>query len=807
MGRGGGRGGRGRGRGRGWGRRGGGRGRGDPDVFHADPPKNGDPERVNYTDVPLENAAFERYYKAQGIVPESDWRAFMDILKTGLPSSFRFTGSKSHASDLRDIMVTNYFPALQNVEVDGEPVPPPRCLEWYPNQLGWQYDASRSAIRRDPAIARFHNFLIGETEVGNISRQETVSMIPPLLLQVEPHHYVLDMCAAPGSKTAQLIEALHASDETLPSGIVIANDADSKRSHLLVHQAKRLQSPCLMVTNHEGQIFPYIYFVPKKEMLQPGEEKAMLFDRVLCDVPCSGDGTMRKNKLIWTKWTNNDGNALHRLQLPILLRACELTRVGGRIVYSTCTFNPVENEAVVAAALNATGGALELLDVSSELPGLKRNPGMTSWKVMDSRGEFHDSYDTVDEALKQKKIPATLFPPKNAKELGLEKCMRLLPHHQNSGGFFICAFKKVAPYGHLDKHDAQNADDPADEMEESESGKRKSPDDDDDTANDENGKEGVDSKRPRVDDATEGDVAAEANSDNVDEVQDLSEGKVARSSKLLAAWEGKEEPFLFLPDDDATVNSIIDFYKILPSFPKDQYVVRSEKEDYRAIYFVSSSVKKVLTAHNSNKLKIINTGIKLFIRTPANESRTTVPYRFSSEGIQVLTTNVLSTSSDNPQSGSRVIEGTADDVKVLLEKNYPHFTELSEVARDGLAKIEEGSALMRVVPFSIRKEGLQTPLLVPLWRAQVSVSLLVPKQERDALLARVTGVYPDRNNRTAGVSKRNRGQAAAAEEAAAVANSVGGAGGRGSGGGGAVEHGNGDDEANSDEENEAKDQD
>ena len=57
------------------------------------------------------------------------------------------------------------------------------------------------------------------TYIGNISRQETVSMIPPLVLDVQPHHKVLDMCAAPGSKTAQLIEAIHAVEDVVPKGL------------------------------------------------------------------------------------------------------------------------------------------------------------------------------------------------------------------------------------------------------------------------------------------------------------------------------------------------------------------------------------------------------------------------------------------------------------------------------------------------------------------------------------------------------------------------------------------------------------
>ena len=62
----------------------------------------------------------------------------------------------------------------------------------------------------------------------------------------------------------------------------------------------------------------------------------------------AGDGTLRKAPDIWRRWGTGNGNGLHSLQLRITLRACELLRVGGRLVYSTCTFNPVEDEAVVA---------------------------------------------------------------------------------------------------------------------------------------------------------------------------------------------------------------------------------------------------------------------------------------------------------------------------------------------------------------------------------------------------------------------------------------------------------------------------
>lgn len=151
-----------------------------------------------------------------------------------------------------------------------------------------------------------------ETEEGNLLRQELVSMIPPLLLDVHPGMKVLDMCAAPGSKTAQIIEAVHGNGTEIPRGIVIANDMDPKRCHMLVHQTQRLQSPCCLVTAHDASAFPQLYF----DATTPGEPGTPLqFDRVLCDAPCSGDGTMRKNPLIWMSWNPNSALGLHRYAL------------------------------------------------------------------------------------------------------------------------------------------------------------------------------------------------------------------------------------------------------------------------------------------------------------------------------------------------------------------------------------------------------------------------------------------------------------------------------------------------------------
>lgn len=251
-------------------------------------------------------------FQHQKICPEADWDAFIDTIKADLPTTFRITAYKGEAQRLLEIVKKDFFGdylrgADELKEAEDSKVQAPYALPWYPNEFAWQLELTRKDIRRSEAFYKLHNFLIAETSSGSISRQEAVSMIPPIVLDVQPHHKVLDMCAAPGSKTAQLIEALHADGETaIPSGFVVANDVDNNRCYMLVHQAKRLNSPCFIVTNHDSSFLPILRMTNAD-----GLQEEVKFDRVLCDVPCSGDGTLRKNPDIWNKWNNAQGVNLH----------------------------------------------------------------------------------------------------------------------------------------------------------------------------------------------------------------------------------------------------------------------------------------------------------------------------------------------------------------------------------------------------------------------------------------------------------------------------------------------------------------
>ena len=85
----------------------------------------------------------------------------------------------------------------------------------------------------------------------------------------------------------------------------------NSRCYMLTHQIKRLQSPCIIVTNHDASIMPN-FMIP--DTTNPEKQTPLKFDRILCDVPCSGDGTLRKNADIWPKWNPLNSCNLHGVQ-------------------------------------------------------------------------------------------------------------------------------------------------------------------------------------------------------------------------------------------------------------------------------------------------------------------------------------------------------------------------------------------------------------------------------------------------------------------------------------------------------------
>uniref|UniRef100_A0A8C8SHQ4 tRNA (cytosine(34)-C(5))-methyltransferase n=1 Tax=Pelusios castaneus TaxID=367368 RepID=A0A8C8SHQ4_9SAUR len=655
-----------------------------------------------YPEIVKENALFERYYRELRIVPEGEWDTFMAALREPLPATLRITGYKSHAKEILQCLKNKYFKELQDLVVDGQKIEVPQPLKWYPEELAWHTNLSRKILRKSPQLEKFHQFLVSETECGNISRQEAVSMIPPLLLNVNPHHKILDMCAAPGSKTAQLIEMLHADmNDPFPEGFVIANDVDNKRCYLLVHQAKRLSSPCIMVVNHDASS------IPSLQIDINGRKEVLFYDRILCDVPCSGDGTMRKNIDVWKKWTTQNSLQLHGLQLRIATRGVEQLAEGGRMVYSTCSLNPIENEAVIASLLEKSQGALELADVSSELPGLKWMPGITQWKVMLKDGQWFEDWKDLPSN-RQTQIRPTMFPLKDEEKLkamNLDRCIRILPHHQNTGGFFVAVLIKKSPMPwnkrqpKLQRKFSQKIGDTSLTA-----------------ATTEDGSVETIEEPPSAEDK---ETKETQHSPNVETEQNKKDGVCGPPpSKKMKLFGFKEDPFVFLSDDDPLFPSIQKFYALDPSFPKINLLTRTQEGKKRQLYMVSKELRNVLL-NNSERMKVINTGIKVWSRNSDGE-QFGCAFRLAQEGIYTL----------YPFINARIIHVCIEDVKVLLTQENPFLSKFSSETQKRVKDMAMGSIVLKYEPDPSNPDTLQCCIVLCGWHGKTSLRAFVPKNER-----------------------------------------------------------------------------
>ncbi|EGI61623.1 PREDICTED: tRNA (cytosine(34)-C(5))-methyltransferase [Acromyrmex echinatior] len=645
----------------------------------------------SYADIIRENEDFENYYKTQGIVPEDKWDAFISTIRTNLPVAFRITGSKAEAKALLEIIKSDFFKEILNADLDSDKEDVNNraktilhSLPFYPEELAWQLQLTRKDIRRSEAYFRLHNFLIAETNNGSISRQEVVSMVPPLVLDVKPSHKVLDMCAAPGSKTAQLIEMIHADEENPPEGFVIANDVDNNRCYMLVHQAKRLNSPNILITNHDSSIMPN-FMITKSD----GTKDTLKFDRILADVPCSGDGTMRKNPDIWCKWSPANGSNLHGIQYRIAKRGLELLAVGGRMVYSTCSLNPIENEAVLHRLLCETEDSVQLIDCRDLVPGLICDPGVTHWKPASKNLQYYDSWEDVPEQW-QTQVRPKMFPPdaNEASKFHLEHCMRILPHHQDTGGFFVAVLEKVKalPWEReicVLNQSTQNVD-----------------------GNENKNKHILEEK------------SAQDTKLSESEKQTLEEEKKSPPKKRRRMTGYREDPFVFFKDQTEDVwQSIKDFYGISDDLDPRCLLVRCHEGKKKNIYFTSPAIRDIVIS-NENKVKMINTGVKTFVR--CDNKNMNCAFRLAQEGMHSIIRYI---------SNDRKVQISKEDLIMLLQNDDPHtppeIVKLNSETQERLKEFATGSCILL---YKEKKTDNPNRLNLQLvgWRGIMSLRAYVP---------------------------------------------------------------------------------
>jgi multisite-specific tRNA:(cytosine-C5)-methyltransferase len=672
-----------------------------------------------------------------------------------------------------------YIPEITSITYEGQVVDAPRPVEWYPDQLAWFMTTPKNVVRRFPPFASFQKFLVAETDVGNITRQEVVSMIPPLLMDLKPGMTVLDLCAAPGSKSAQLLEMIHAGEEERcrqvaantsngldrpegedfqddgrSTGLLVANDLDYRRAHMLVHQMKRLSSPNIIVTNHDATVFPSIKISssPAAEG-KPVQNRYLKFDRILADVPCSGDGTVRKNLEIWKSWTPSNGLGLHATQVRILIRALQMLKVGGRIVYSTCSMNPVEDEAVLAEAITRCGGPglVQLLETQDLLPGLKRHSGLKKWNVMDKTGRIWEDYESV---VKQKeadgddgalgRLAESMFPPKT--DLPLDRAMRVYAHQQDTGGFFIAILEKKSEIKARQPEEKSTSGVTTVEAADSNGTTVKL-----DTAPDgtiENVSTPADSESPAKRKREDDEPADSGPAKRAKGEEDLLNGNSTNGPSNGLAPDSRppptsqpakkknqqpfEEAFKYLSPTIPELAQIKEFYNLSPRFPDDRYLVRNPQGvPAKNVYYTNALVKEILQENEGKGLKFVHAGVKMYVKQDA-PSPEVCSWRIQTDGLRLLEAWV------GPERIVRLHK--KETLRKLLIEMFPRFNgeeykNLGEVGERVLG-LTMGCCVLIVEP-SDDEDGLSERMVFPLWKSIASLNLMLPKEERRAMLLRL----------------------------------------------------------------------
>ncbi len=223
-----------------------------------------------------------------------------------------------------------------------------------------------------------------EHVLGYYYIQEISSMLPILTLDPKPGEFILDLFASPGSKSTQIAARMQ------NQGTIIANELKMNRIIVLAANLERCGITNAIVSRKDA-----VALCAKLSKTQ------FRFDKILLDAPCSGEGTLRSSPKTFLMWNYKIINKLSRQQKKFIATALKCLKVGGTLVYSTCTHTPEENESVISFALKNFPVKIE----SVSLP-LKCRQGITNW----NNEQFHP--DVV-------------------------RSCRIYPHDNNSEGFFL----------------------------------------------------------------------------------------------------------------------------------------------------------------------------------------------------------------------------------------------------------------------------------------------------------------------------------------------------------------------------------
>ena len=298
------------------------------------------------------------------ILPSDGCRAWSRSIAAHPPTAFRANGLKTSVDALSNELQAEGF------------TPQPLC--WKPDAF-LVPPSQRRSLTESAAYAD-----------GRLYIQNPSSMVPPLLLDSQPDEWILDLAAAPGSKTIQIAEMMG------NEGRISAVESVRGRFFRLRDNLKK---------HGVGNVQTYL-----KDGARVWRQCPEQFDRVLLDAPCSSEGKFRADApKTWAYWSEKKIAEMNRKQRKLLYSAVRCLKPGGVLVYSTCTFAPEENEEVVDRALVQFGDALDVEDIG--LPFDNTVPGLEQW-----RGK------TFDQRLR--------------------RARRIVPQ-DGMEGFFVCRLRKA----------------------------------------------------------------------------------------------------------------------------------------------------------------------------------------------------------------------------------------------------------------------------------------------------------------------------------------------------------------------------
>lgn len=242
-------------------------------------------------------------------------------------------------------------------------------------------------------------------EAGVYYIQEASAMAPAVFLEAAPGEKILDLCAAPGGKSTQIAADMKG------QGILICNEIHPARAKILSENIERMGIRNALVLNHAPDVL--------------AEHFPKYFDRILVDAPCSGEGMFRKNEEAASEWSQENVNLCAQRQDEILDYAAEMLAEGGRLVYSTCTFSPEENEGSISRFL-------------------KRHPEFFIVPVRSNRKNSMAETAAAGAVSAAEKAGMAAGRPEwtDRPAKGIEETLRLWPHKLKGEGHYLAVLEK-----------------------------------------------------------------------------------------------------------------------------------------------------------------------------------------------------------------------------------------------------------------------------------------------------------------------------------------------------------------------------